>query len=109
MRYGLLALAVAALGIALYQGWLTRVYDHATTAALTEDARLAIDVRCRGREDRAARECRTMLKKVFLSGSLEPDKVLRAYCESVKDAPWGGSPPAPPELCVRRYGGWPKG
>ena len=111
MRNGLLILGIAsglALGVGLYQGWFARLYDHATTAALSEEARLAIDVRCGGQHGRVARECRGTLKKVFLAGTLEPDRVLRAYCDSVKDAGWGGSSPPPPEICVRRYGGWPK-
>lgn len=108
MRYGLLVLGIA-VGIGLYQGWFARVYENATTAALSEDARLAIEVRCQAQQDRAARECRSMLKKLYLAGSLDPDKSLRTYCDSVRTARWGGSRPAPPELCVRRYGGWREG
>jgi hypothetical protein len=108
MRYGLLVLAVVA-GIALHQGWLAMAYDHAANAGLTEDARLAIDVRCQGQADRAARECRSMLKRLYLAGSLDPDRTLRVYCDSVKTARWGGSRPTPPDVCVRRYGGWREG
>jgi hypothetical protein len=99
MRYGLFVLGIAVC-IAFHQGWFAPAYDRATTAALTEEARLAIDVRCKGRE------CRAILKKLYLSGSLDPDKTLRAYCDSVKNARWGGSRSAPPKLCVQRYGGW---
>ena len=105
MRYGLLILAIVTC-IGLYRGWFARAYDHATTAALTEEARLMIDVRCQGQEGRAARECRSLLKKLYLAGSLDPDKTLRSYCDSVKTARWGGSRPPPPALCVERYGGW---
>jgi len=108
MRYGLLALGIAAC-IGLYQGWLAGAYDQASTAALTDEARLAIDVRCRDQDGRAEIECRAMLKRLFLSGSLDPDKTLRAYCDSVKQARWGGSRPRAPEVCVERYGGWQEG
>jgi len=108
MRYGLLVLGIAVF-IGLYQGWLARAYDYGTTAALTEEARVAIDVRCQIQDDRAARECRSLLKKLYLAGSLDPDKTLRAYCDSVKTARWGGRRPAQPEVCVQRYGGWRKG
>lgn len=108
MRYGLLILGIIVC-IGLVQGWFARACDLATSAALSDDARLAIEVRCRGQDDRAGRECRAMLKKLYLSGSLDPDKTLRAYCDSVKTAPWGGSRPPPPKLCVQRYGGWQEG
>jgi hypothetical protein len=105
MRYGLLVLGIVTC-IVLHQGWLARAYDHATTAALSEDARLAIAARCQGQEGRAVRECRSTLKKLYLAGALDPDKTLRAYCDSVKTSRWGGSHPPPPALCVERYGGW---
>ena len=105
MRYGLLVLAIS-LGVVLSQGWLTRVYDHATTAALSEDARVAVKVGCRGAHGHAERKCRAMLKKLYFSGALDPDKTLRSYCDSVRDSRWGGSRPAPPKVCVQRYGGW---
>jgi hypothetical protein len=108
MRYGLLILGIAVC-IGLYQGWFALAYDHATSAALSEDAREAIDVRCQALHGRAARECRSMLKKLYLAGALDPDKTLRTYCDSVKSARWGGSRPDPPEVCVERYGGWPGG
>jgi hypothetical protein len=104
MRYGLLVLGLAVCFM-LYKGSLARTYEHAITAALTEDARLAIDVRCRG-QSRAARECRSTLKRLYLSGSLDPDRTLRSYCDSVKTARWGGGLSAPPDVCVERYGGW---
>jgi len=104
MRYGLLVLGiVGAIGL-----WFCGACDGATTAALSDDARLALEVGCQGRTPRATRECRDMLKKLYLAGSLDPDKTLRAYCDSVRDARWGGSQPAPPKLCVERYGGWPE-
>jgi hypothetical protein len=106
MRYGLLVLCLA-IGIGLYQGWFARAYDHVTTAALSEDARLAIDLRCQDQVERAARDCRSLLKKLYLAGSLDPDKTLRFYCESVKTGRWGGSRPEPPAVCVERYGAWP--
>lgn len=105
MRTGLFILGIAVC-VAFHQGWFAPAYDRATTAALSEEARLAIDVRCKHRDDRAGRECRAILKKLYLSGSLDPDKTLRAYCDSVRNARWGGSRSAPPKLCVQRYGGW---
>jgi len=108
MRLGLLVL-VFILTIGAYQGWFSRAYDHVTTSALSDDARLAIDLRCQGQHGHAAPECRNTLKKLYLSGSLDPDKTLRTYCESVKTARWGGSRPPPPEVCIERYGGWPTG
>jgi hypothetical protein len=108
MRYGLLVLCLAVCTL-LYQGWFARAYDHLTTAALTEEARLAIEFRCQDQVGRAARDCRTLLKKLYLAGALDPDKTLRFYCDSVKNARWGGSRPKPPTVCVERYGAWPAG
>jgi hypothetical protein len=108
MRYGLLVLGIAGC-VALSLGWLARACDHAISGALTEEARIAMELGCQGRDGRAARECRSMLKKLYLSGSLDPDKTLRSYCDSVKNSRWGGSRPAPPEVCEQRYGGWPEG
>jgi len=108
MRRGLLVMGIAVV-IGMSQDWVARACDRASTAALTEDARLAIDVRCRRGDERAVRKCRSTLKKLFLAGSLDPDKTLRTYCDSVKHSPWGGIRRAPPALCVRRYGGWPEG
>lgn len=105
MRQGLLVVGIAVC-VGLAQGWVSRTVDQATTTALTEESRLAIDLRCQGDSERANRECRETLKKLFLSGSLDPDKTLRAYCDSVKEGRWGGSRPAPPAACVERYGGW---
>jgi hypothetical protein len=105
MRYGLIALGIA-ICIGLYQGWFEQAHDHARAAMLTEDARMAIDLRCQGQNGPAGRECRRMLTRLFISGSLDPDKTLRTYCDSVKSARWGGSRPAPPKVCVDRYGGW---
>lgn len=75
-------------------------------AALDEDARLAIELGCEDRADRAQDQCRARLRKLYLSRALDPDKTLRAYCERVRDARWGGARPSPPRLCVERYGGW---
>jgi hypothetical protein len=108
MRYGLVMLG-SAVCMGMCQGWLSRAYDHVTTAALTQDARLAIDVRCRVKDDHAARECRSTLKRLYLARALNPDITLRTYCDSVKHAWVGGARPAPPELCVQRYGGWQAG
>jgi hypothetical protein len=111
MRYGLLVFGLAlclALGIGLTQGWLAQAYDHVTTAALSADARLAIDVRCGRQTGRAADQCRTLLTRLYFAGSLQPDTTLRAYCDSVKNGQWGGGRPAPPALCIERYGGWPQ-
>jgi len=90
MRYRLLVLGIV-VSLGLYHGWFARAYDRATTAALTEEARLAIDVRCQGQNGRAASECRTLLKKLYLAGSRDPDRTLRVYCDSVGTARWGGS------------------
>jgi hypothetical protein len=105
MRYGLLVLGIA-ICIGLYQGWFAQTYEHVTTAALTDDGRIAIDLGCRGHKDRAARACRSRLTRLYLSGSLDPEKTLRAYCDSVRDGRWGGSHPPPPKVCVERHGGW---
>ena len=105
MRYGLLVLGTV-LCIALYQGCLAPAYDRATTAALSEEARLAMDLGCQRQHGRARSECRATLKKLYLSRSLDPDKTLRAYCDSIKNARWGGSRPPTPEVCAKRYGSW---
>jgi hypothetical protein len=105
MRYGLLILVIAVL-VGLSWAWLVRAYEHATTAALSEEARVAIEIRCRDRDSRAARECRRTLKKLYLAGSLAPEKTLRTYCDSFKNARWGGSRPKPPAVCVEHFGGW---
>lgn len=108
MRYGLLALGILVC-VGVSQGWFARAYEHATRAALSDDARLAIDVRCQLQDDVAARECRRTLKRLYLSGALDPDRSLRSWCDSVESAWWGGRGPALPEVCVERYGGWPRG
>lgn len=110
MRYGLLALGTAvAVCVAISHDWLARAYDAATTAALSEEARLAIEIRCQLQDAPAAVDCRRMLKKLYLAGSLDPHRTLRTYCDSVRSAWWGGRGPALPEVCVQRYGGWPRG
>ena len=108
MRYGLLALGIAVC-IGIYLDWFARAYDHLTTAALSEEARLAIEVRCQVPDDRAARACRGTLKKLYLAGALDPSRTLRTYCDSVESSWWGGRGPALPAVCVQRYGGWPRG
>ena len=108
MRTGLLILGIAVC-IGLSQGWIARGYHHAISRALSEDARLAIKLRCGENGGRSVAECQAMLTKLYLSGSLDPDKTLRAHCDAVKNSRWGGSRPAPPKLCVRRYGGWHEG
>lgn len=112
MRYGLLAVALVVLPLAcigVVEGWFANAGDRLTTSVLSDDARKAIEIRCGIHDDRAAHECRSTLKKLYLSGSLDPDRTLRVWCEAVKDQRWGGSRPPPPELCVRRYGGWKAG
>ena len=112
MRYGLLVaglVLVPVLCIGVAQGWLAGAHDRLTSAALSDDAHTAIEIRCRIEDGRAARECRSTLRRLYLSGSLDPDKTLRTWCDAVKEQRWGGSRPAPPELCVRRYGGWKAG
>lgn len=105
MKYGLLALAIS-LVIGLYQGWFAPGYNQAHRGTLSDDARLAIEIRCEGQSGRSAGECRSMLTRLYLAGSLDPDTTLRTYCDSVKHARWGGSLPPPPKVCVQRYGGW---
>jgi len=105
MRYGLLFVGIA-LCMGLSLSWLARSYEEATTAALTEEARLAIDVRCPELDRRDGRQCRGMLKKLYLAGALEPDRTLRAYCEAVKTSRWRANHTVPPKVCVDRYGGW---
>jgi len=109
MRIGLLVAGLTAgllLCVGLASGWITRTWDHATEAALEEDARLALDLRCGQKPGPEHDECRAVLKRLFLSGSLDPDKTLRTWCDSVKHARWGGSRPPPPKVCLQRYGGW---
>lgn len=108
MRYRVLLLVVVpiAIGVGLHQGWFHQAHERAATAALSDDARLAITVRCQGRHTAAAKECRTLLRKLYLAGALDPDKTLRQYCDSVRDAPWGGQRPTQPALCIERYGVW---
>jgi len=105
MRTGILVVGLA-LCIGVYQGWHASENARVNPAALTPEARLAIDARCGGKDDRAARECRRLLKRLYVARSLDPDKTLRTYCDAVKNARWGGSRPAPPKVCAERYGGW---
>lgn len=107
MRTALPVLCLAT-GTGLLLGWLA--CDRMTDSALGEEARLAIELRCgQSAAPSAAGECRRMLKRVFLSGSLDPDKTLRGYCDSIETGRWGGTRPPPPEVCVERYGGWREG
>lgn len=108
MRYGVLALGIVAC-IGLYHGWLAHAYDPATGVALSDEARAAIELRCNGREGRAADDCRKLFGKLYLAGTLDPEKSLRAHCTPLKTVEWGARAPAPPALCLERYGGWQKG
>ena len=105
MKHTLLALgAAAALG--LFTLLLVPGLHRATAGSLGEEARLAIDVRCGEADGGAARACRTRLERLYAAGALEPDRTLRAYCETRRTAPWGGSPRQIPQVCLDRYGGW---
>ena len=105
MRHGLLAAGMAAcMGLGLVQ-----VSRHATSAALSDEARVAIDLRCQGRNGRAASECRGLLEKLYAAGALDPEKTFRAHCTPPETLAWGARQAPPPRLCVARYGGWQKG
>jgi hypothetical protein len=104
MRNGLIAVGIAVL-IGLQHVWLR----HAAQAALSDDARLAIELRCQGREGHEARKCRKLLEKLYLAGRLDPEMTLRAHCTPLETVELGARPPSPPALCVERYGGWQKG
>lgn len=95
------------IAAALALGGLAHACHHATTGGLSDDARLALEVGCIGHEGRAAGACRRRLERLYVAGTLDPDRTLRAYCEAVEHGRWGGSRPPPPPLCVERYGGWP--
>jgi hypothetical protein len=105
VRHALIVLVIAVC-IGLHQGCFAQAHERLALAALSEDATLAMQLRCDGQPERARRECREMLKKLYLSGTLDPDKTLRSHCRSIRDARWGGSRPPPPPVCVERYGGW---
>lgn len=105
MRTGLLVPAIV-LCVGLGWGFWARTCDEMTTGALTEDARLAIDVRCPGEGSRAGRECRATLKRLYLAGALEPDRTLRTWCDAVRRESWQASRAVPPEMCMQRYGAW---
>jgi hypothetical protein len=107
MRYALLALGIAGC-IGIHQTWLADAYDHATSAALSDEARSAIELRCKGRAGRAGRDCRRLLERLYLGGTLDPERTLRAHCTRLKTVEWGARPPAPPAVCVQHYGGWQK-
>jgi len=102
-----LPFVVVAACIGLQQAWFA--CDRVVDSALSEEARLAIELRCGQPQARAADECRRVLTRVYLSGSLDPDKTLREYCDSIRTGRWGGTRPAPPEICAQRYGGWREG
>ena len=104
MRNILIALGIAA-GIGLHQAWLAS----AASLALSDEARLAIELRCEGRQGRAGRECRELLEKLYLARTLDPERTLRAHCTRSRMIEWGARPPAAPALCVERYGGWQNG
>ena len=107
MRLGRLGLGMVAVVTALAFGWLGWNWERAATAALDDETLTAIEVGCRGYTGRTARECRSLLKRLYLSGSLEPGRTLDAYCASVENAAWGGGRrPAPPPVCVERDRGW---
>jgi len=108
VRYGLLALGALVLGTAIWIG-LHRGLLAGSAAVLDETARLAIEIRCQGREGRDGRECVALLRKLYLAGSLDPEKTLRDYCTPSKTQAWGGRRRPPPALCVERYGGWQEG
>ena len=99
-----IALGIAAC-IGLHQAWLAS----AAPLALSEEARLAIELRCEGRQGRAGRECRALLERLYLARTLDPERTLRAHCSRAKMIEWGTRPPAAPALCVERYGGWQNG
>lgn len=105
MRYGLRVLGIA-LGIGLTLVGLIWAHGYATKAALTDEERLAIEIRCPDETTREGRKCRRMLTKLYVAGALEPDTTLRAYCESVRTMRWQASQARPPRICVERYGGW---
>lgn len=112
MRRGLLVLVLVpgmTVGIGLFHGWLANVYQHAAEAGLSDEARSAIELRCKGLEGSAATDCRSLHAKLYLAGTLDPERTLRDHCTPAKTVAWGTRPPAPPALCVQRYGGWHKG
>ena len=104
MRKGLIAVGIAVC-IGLHHVWIT----HVAEAALGDDARLAIELRCEVRQGYEGRKCRKLLEKLFLAGRLDPERTLRAYCTPLEIVELGTRPPAPPPLCIERYGGWRKG
>jgi len=105
MRTELRVLGIA-LGIGLTLVGLIWAYGSATKAALTDEGRLAIAVRCPDETIREGRKCHRMLTKLYVAGALDPDTTLRAYCESKRTRVWQASQARPPRICVERYGGW---
>jgi hypothetical protein len=105
MRYRLRVLGIA-LGIGLTLVGLIWAHGYATKAALTDEERLVIEIRCPDETTREGRKCHRMLTKLYVAGALEPDTTLRAYCESERTMRWQGSQARPPRICVERYGGW---
>ena len=108
MRHALLVAGLA-LGLGLCCQGLVVGYGLITDGALSPEARLAVQLRCGDGAERENRECRSTLKRLYLSGALDPDRTLRSYCDEVKTAPWGGRRPPAPAVCVERYGGWQAG
>lgn len=105
MKPALLVLGVIATA-AIGRGLIAPALDDVATRSLSADAQLALDVRCGAPRSDSARACRDRFERLYAAGSLDPDKTLRTYCESVRTARWGGGSTTPPRLCVERYGGW---
>jgi len=95
MRYALIALGTATcLGL----------HHAATTPSLDEEAALAIELRCAGQSESVAENCRELHQKLYLAGSLDPDRSLRDYCTPVRTRERIHR--RPPAVCVDRFGGW---
>jgi hypothetical protein len=90
--------------LVLHQLWVGPALERMATESLGEEARLAIELRCGDAQTPAARTCRADLERLYASGSLDPERTLRAYCAEVTTAPWGRRNTSPPPVCVERYG-----
>jgi len=84
--------------------WIGPQLGEVARASLDEDARLALDLRCGEPTSGAARDCRANLERLYASGSLDPDRTLRAHCDEIRTAPWGRTHPALPRVCRERFG-----